>query len=231
VNELLQKISPEELAAAGFELRRLPAKTPPISLWEQDERFQSLFAEVRAQTRVDPLACFNLYQLARQARALPGNVAEVGVFRGGSAYLLARCFASTDKSLHLFDTFQGMPRVDPTKDGFREGAFSDTSLAEVQSFLAPFPRVHLYPGFFPQTSGPVVNETFCFVHVDVDIYTSVRDCCDFFYSRMVPGGILLFDDYGFVKCAGARMAVDEFFASRPESPCYLPTGQSLVIKH
>jgi O-methyltransferase len=66
--------------------------------------------------------------------------------------------------------------------------------------------------------------------VNVDLYRSVRDCIEFLYPRMVPGGFLVFDDYGFPSCPGARRAVDEAFAKRPEVPICLPTGQCLVVK-
>ena len=47
---------------------------------------------------------------------------------------------------------------------------------------------------------------------------------------MIPGGMIVFDDYGFPSCPGARRAVDEAFANRPEVPICLPTGQALVVK-
>ena len=87
-----------------------------------------------------------------------------------------------------------------------------------------------YQGTFPKTAGPIENLTFCFVHIDVDIYKSVMDCCTFFYPRMEKCGIMIFDDYGFLSCPGAKMAVDEFFYDKPEKPCYLPTGQCIIIR-
>jgi O-methyltransferase len=47
---------------------------------------------------------------------------------------------------------------------------------------------------------------------------------------MVTGGIMIFDDYGFLSCPGAKLAVDEYFADKPVYPCRLPTGQCFVIK-
>ena len=73
--------------------------------------------------------------------------------------------------------------------------------------------------------------SYCFVHVDADIYRSVCDCCAFFYPRLVQGGMMLFDDYGFATCPGVRKAVDEFFADKSHKPLYLPTGQALVINN
>jgi len=68
------------------------------------------------------------------------------------------------------------------------------------------------------------------VHIDVDIYQSVKDCCEFFYPRLHAGGVMLFDDYGKWTCPGAKLAVDEFFATKPEKRFYFPSGQCFVIK-
>ena len=67
-------------------------------------------------------------------------------------------------------------------------------------------------------------------HVDVDIYRSVWDCCEFIYPRLQVGGAMVFDDYGFPTCPGARKAVDEFFRNKPETPIILGTGQALAIR-
>jgi O-methyltransferase len=134
------------------------------------------------------------------------------------------------RTVHLFDTFEGMPETDPTRDLHGQGDFSDTSLKGVQAFLSGLPSVQFYPGLFPDTAGPVADKTFAFVHVDVDIYRSVLDCCEFFYPRLAVGGVMVFDDYGFRSCPGARAAVDEFFLNRPERPVYLATGQCVVIR-
>ncbi len=60
---------------------------------------------------------------------------------------------------------------------------------------------------------------------------SVLDCCQFFYPWLVSGGMMVFDDPGFADCAGAKIAVDEFFTDKEEFPIHLATGQVLVVKH
>lgn len=171
-----------------------------------------------------------IYQYAKQAAELPGDVAEVGVYKGGTARLLAKVFESTNKTIHLFDTFSGMPPSDPSKDIHKEGDFS-ASLESVRTYLHDCQNVRFYQGLFPITSKPIENITFCLVHIDVDIYKSVMDCCKFFYPRLQRGGgIMIIDDYGALSCPGAKMAVDEFFSDKPEKPCYLPTGQCVVTR-
>jgi O-methyltransferase len=174
--------------------------------------------------------CYVLYQLATNARLLSGNAAEVGVYRGGSARILTEVFSSAGKTVNLFDTFAGMPKVNAELDLHREGDFSDTSVEKVEMQLEGLGNYKLFQGLFPDTGESVEGDTFCMVHVDVDIYQSVKDCCRFFYPKLAAGGIMVFDDYGEPSCPGAKRAVDEFFRDRPETPVYIPTGQCLITR-
>jgi O-methyltransferase len=223
MKQLLKKI----IAGAGYEFHR---SSPTLAPFLTDPIFAALFDRVETRTLSARRRCHILYQLAQQASGQPGDVAEVGVYRGGTAYLLAKAIAAGKKRIHLFDTFEGMPETDPDKDVHQAGDFSDTSLQSVQEYLSECDNVAIYPGFFPETAAPVSSLRFSLVHIDVDIYRSVLDCCSFFYGRMTQGGFMVFDDYGFLSCPGAKEAVDSFFSDKPEYPCYLPTGQSLVVK-
>lgn len=215
----------------GFHIQRFPGGKPnPRHTWEEDEYFNTLVRKIENHTLVDKVRCFIIFQFITHTKSINGDVAEVGVYRGGTARLIAEILEEGKKHLHLFDTFEGMPEVDERQDIHQQGDFSDTSIKQVKRFLDGFSKVHFYQGVFPQTASPVINNKFSFVHIDVDIYQSVLDSCGFFYPRMVSGGIIVFDDYGFVSCPGAKRAVDDFFASRAEQPCYLPTGQCFVIK-
>ncbi len=68
------------------------------------------------------------------------------------------------------------------------------------------------------------------MHVDVDLYRPTRDTVEFFYPRLSPGGVILFDDYGSAMCPGAARAVDEFVAGCPEPLIESPTQQAFLIK-
>lgn len=214
----------------GWELAR-SSKYPPRKLWEEDCVFLSAWEEVRQRSLLRAESAFELYQWARHVEQLAGEVAELGVYRGGSARLLAIVTAGTGKRIHLFDTFVGLPKPTPGLDIYQKGHFGDVTCQEVTAYLQDIPNVHVHPGRFPETARIIANVRFSFVHVDVDLYRSVRDACEFFYPRLNPGGVIVFDDYGFVKTPGAKLAVDEFFAGRPEKPCYLPTGQAVLVRH
>ncbi|HVH47838.1 MAG TPA: class I SAM-dependent methyltransferase [Labilithrix sp.] len=198
--------------------------------WQDVEDFPRLWPQSKKRTLVDEARAQMLYQLARHASCLDGAFAEIGVYRGGTAKILAHVADSRERKLHLFDTFQGMPETDIDRDLLGAGDFADTSLAEVKRFLAPHASPIFHQGEFPATAGPVENERFSLVHVDADIASSVEACCEFFYPRLVPGGVIVFDDYGFTSTPGAKTTADAFFAKKPEPLLHLVTAQAIAIK-
>lgn len=134
--------------------------------------------------------CYILYQFCHRSLALEGDIAECGVFTGGTAHLLSLVLSTHPHPLHLFDTFSGMPDTSvPARDYHSPGDFADTSLNQVKQRLASFPFVNFHPGLIPNTFSEVVHiSTYSFVHVDVDIYPSVFDCCKWFWPRLTRGG-------------------------------------------
>jgi len=216
----------------GFEVagyRSFRGKPDPDRPWEDDPEFLMIYSAVVGHTLVDRKRLFMLYQLVRQTASLEGSLAECGVFRGGSALLFGK-LKPTAKKLYLFDTFGGMPATDAKKDVHRLGDFSDTSLKHVQNILQGCSNVEFRQGFFPETAVGLEAERFSMAHCDMDIHSSVLEFCRFFYPRLVPGGVLIFDDYGFPSCPGAKAAVREFCASQGVFEVYLPTGQALIWK-
>jgi len=204
---------------------------PLFSPWLGLGGFDRVMRRLSPYSLVSADRMWVLRSLALQARHIQGNFWECGVYKGGTAMLLEGIVAETlGKRLRLFDTFEGMPRTDPRHDYHREGDFSDSNLQSVRSRVGEGEHLTYHPGFIPDTFTGFENEQIAFAHVDVDIHGSVRDCCRFIYPRLAPGGFMLFDDYGFPSCPGARVAVDEFFFDQPEVPLVLPTGQALVCK-
>jgi len=204
-------------------------KHAPLRLWSQDPSFSEIWKKIQGKTLVDYLRCYILYQASMSSQDVSGHVAEVGVYKGGTAYLFARTLGN--RKLHLFDTFSGMPEADPIKDLHRKGDFADATFDDVKEFLKEFAgQVHFHPGFFLDTTRDLA-EIWSLVHVDADIYRSVLDSAAYFWPKLATGGIMIFDDYGFPSCPGAKMAVDEYF-SRIEKKVgiYLPTGQYFSLK-
>jgi len=164
------------------------------------------------------------------ANYLNGNICEVGVYKGGSAEIIAKN-KNEDKKLYLFDTFEGMPSVSEKDNHHKKTDFNDTSYEKVKDSLSSFKNVFVYKGVFPvQNSEVVKEEKFSLVHLDVDIYESYKNCLEFFYPKLVSGGILILDDYHAKTCAGAKIAVDEFLKNKPEKPIWDTFSQAVVIK-
>jgi O-methyltransferase len=221
----------------GYDVhRRTP--TPLVSPWINNESFRTHFDAIESLTLISADRCYVLYTLALQASCLHGHWYECGVYKGGSAILLSNLISENRRheqtELHLFDTFEGMPEPNPSKDLHRQGDFSDASVDTVVATLrslTPNPDiVHFHKGFIPDTFSSVGSHSIAFAHVDVDLYQSVMSCCNFIYPRLQAGGFMIFDDYGFPTCPGAQQAVDEFFEDKPEVPLVLTTGQALVFK-
>lgn len=205
---------------------------PVFEPWQQAE-FQSFHGQVRERTLLSPAGCWVLSSLLRQALAVPGVVYEAGVYRGGSALLLHLTMAQAGvaRPLRLFDTFSGMPDTDRDRDRHVAGDFGDTTLEGVRDLFPAAlarPAPDIRPGFLPETFAGLEQDIVAFAHVDLDIYRSIMDACDFIYPRMPAGGVMVFDDYGFPSCPGARAAVDQFFSDKSEVPLVLQTGQAIV---
>jgi O-methyltransferase len=224
----------------GVEMRRVghvPSGIPDAELYRpyfepwRSAAFRTLLRHDDLHSHVTLDRKYVLYVTLDQAlRRCGGDVAECGVYRGGTAYILAARVESAKRTLHLFDTFAGMPPTDPARDLHRENDFQGTSLDAVEDYLSPFSCVAYHPGRIPGTLDAVAADRFCFVHIDLDIYDAIKTATEFFYSRLAPGGAIVYDDYGLPSCPGARAAVDEFFADKPETALVLAGGQSLVLK-
>jgi len=171
-----------------------------------------------------------LNQTLRLLTAVPGDLVECGVYNGSSAYLMCQFARSQGRRVYLFDSCQGLSEPS-TVDGsyWVKGAMSMAE-NEIHRNLEKFKCYTLLRGWIPERFSEVEDRQFCFVHIDVDLYQPTLDSLSFFYARMNPRGIMLFDDYGFRSCPGARRAIDEFLENKPENVVLVPTGQAFVIR-
>jgi O-methyltransferase len=169
---------------------------------------------------------YQIFMAVKRTEHIEGDLAEVGVYRGASAKLI--CKANGNKTLHLFDTFEGLPAVEAIdQPQFNKGQFA-SSFDDVKNYLKDHENVYFYKGLFPGTATPVEDKKFSFVHFDVDTYESTRSCLEFFYSRMNRGGIILSHDY--ISAAGVRRAFDEFFSDKLEPIIEMSGTQCLIVK-
>jgi O-methyltransferase len=170
------------------------------------------------------LEAFYVLDALHRSLPLPGDVCEFGVAEGATSALLANELRSTEKRLWLFDSFQGLP-APTTKDELiddiyhlgRLEAYEGTMVHPYESVVGrvaatgfPHERMTVVPGFIEETaSAPGLPEQVCFAYVDFDLYEPVRTALDLLSERLVPGGRIVVDDYGFFS-QGVETAVEEF---------------------
>jgi predicted O-methyltransferase YrrM len=164
-------------------------------------------------------------RLCAQIYPLDGAAAEVGVYRGGSAVKIANWLPH--KTIHLFDTFKGIPFKGPN-DWHEVGDFGNTSLERVQKALKDVTNVKYHAGLFPADYKG--DDNFSLVHLDADQYQVTKDALEFFYPRLVYGGCIVLDDYGWKNCPGIQRAVWDFLEYRDEELIQEVTYQAYFFK-
>lgn len=198
-------------------------------IWLEDKTFFDYYHKFVGKSYNSADRKFFLRSLLSLVDHLPGDTAECGAYYGASSWLICEHFRGADKTHHVFDSFEGLSAPSASDGGFwRQG---DMKVGEdiVRERLAKY-DVTIYKGWIPERFAEIINNRFCFVHVDVDLYQPSLDSLHFFYPRLICGGIILCDDYGFATCPGAKEAFDKYMADKPEEIIHAPTGQGFIVK-
>lgn len=139
-----------------------------------------------------------------------GNFVEIGVWKGGTAERLEAIAKERGCEFFAYDTFQGIP-YKGEEDYHEIGDFNDTSFEEVAKAL---PDTHVIKGLFPASA--VEMGGIAFAHIDCDQFKSITESALYLQNKMVPGGIMLFDDYGIEHLPASKKAVDTLYGERVE---------------
>jgi O-methyltransferase len=238
------------IRALGFDLRRtaeLPMRTPgirhsevfPLATycpWLADKEFNHVYDAVKDNTLVDRYRCYELWQLvAEVAKLYDGDLIEVGVWRGGTGALIAKKaqLAGIRGTAYLCDTFRGVVKAGPLDPTYTGGEHDDTTKEAVLGLCRNLELdcVRILEGTFPEESGGLLaDHRFCFCHVDVDVYQSAKDIVEWIWPRLVPGGIIVYDDYGFYTCAGITRFVNEERSKPDRMVIHNLNGHAIVMK-
>ncbi|MFJ4968920.1 TylF/MycF/NovP-related O-methyltransferase [Streptomyces sp. NPDC088755] len=198
---------------------------------DYDDEARDIIRAVKPYSMTSPerLNAFILATRYIARHSIPGDIVECGVWRGGSMQACARTLLSvgeTERELYLFDTYEGMTA--PTAEDLRRDGrtaqelldaqgkdrpiWAVASLEDVQTGFehVPYPkeRVHYVRGRVEDTVPERAPEQISILRLDTDWYASTKHELEHLYSRLVSGGVLLIDDYGYWQ--GSRQAVDEF---------------------
>ena len=160
---------------------------------------------------------------------LQGDFAELGVYRGHTASLLAKMARRLGRTAFLLDTFEGFEPSDLRGiDAGQKLQFADTSLEAVKARVGDA-AVRFVKGHFPGTADQLPDTSYCLVHIDCDLYAPILSALEYFYPRLVPGGFLIIHDYSSLAWDGAERAIDQFFADKPEAIIPLTDGAGSVV--
>lgn len=223
------------LANLIYEPIKPPATFAP---WNMDLLFQDIYKAVKDYTFVDKYRCYELWTLVEQSQKLSGGaLIEIGVWRGGSGSIIAKKATSVGipDPVYLCDTFRGVVKAGSEDITFYKGGeHADTSL-ELVEFLVHdtlgLNNVIVLKGIFPEETAHLITSTqFRFCHIDVDTYNSAKDIVDWIWGKMVLGGIIVFDDYGFKYCEGVTNYVEELRGLPDRMLIHNLNGHAILMK-
>jgi O-methyltransferase len=203
------------------------------SPWLNDELFMKTYDIIKDNTLVDIYRCNELWQISKRLKNSKASIIEVGVWRGGTAALLAKA-NNNNSPVYLCDTFEGVAKAGEKDNQYKGGEHADTSIETVEKLMTQLDisGYHILKGIFPDVNADLVaDQKFKICHIDVDVYDSAKDIFNWVWQRMIAGGVVVFDDYGFAACAGITQLVNELADSTADAFfVHNINGHGLLIK-
>jgi hypothetical protein len=179
---------------------------------------------------------YTLWQTIHAAPPAPAMI-EIGAYLGGSARFIIDTLQAAGRTprFYVCDTFAGHADTDAAIDTSHHGAdkFERASAQDTSAYLAAagYPALDLVVGDIVETSAQIDEESFSFVHLDVDVYPTTDFCLRHFAPRLADDALMVIDDYGFITCPGVKRAVDGFVAECPQYRLFhLLSGQALLSR-
>jgi hypothetical protein len=169
-----------------------------------------------------------------QAMKLEGDFVECGVYKGSTAmsnmvYIDFKLVKN--RKYYLFDTFDGLDKEIATKDEYSrlKDHYPDCYQFVVDSFKK-YPNVVIVKGSVPSTLSQVRIDKVSYLSIDMNCAFAEYEAMQYFWGKMVKGGIIVLDDYGWAMCENQKIAADRFALEVGTEILSLPNGQGLIIK-
>ena len=170
------------------------------------DSFVKSLNELSEITNVSMLEAWNLETCVESTAGVSGCLAEVGVYKGGTAAILSK---NLGKHLHLFDTFAGLPPSKVKSDDLvASGWLDDVSPNSVLDLVGG--DIYMHVGVFPETTLKIKCHSYSMVHLDTDIFESTLDGLNYFFPKLNKGGIIIVHDFNNEGCPGVKRAVNKF---------------------
>lgn len=181
-------------------------------------------------------------------KKIEGHFAEAGCWKGHSAYMISNLISQNliknpqkEIEFHIFDSFEGLSdikdedtnvkKLEKNKINLIQRQFISDEKFVKEKVLKDFNFVQTHKGWIPEKFYEVKNLKFSFVHIDVDLYDPTLKSLEFFFPKVVNGGIIVCDDYNSSEFDGAKKAWDNFFLDQKVSFKFSPSlGSSFIVK-
>ncbi len=205
------------------------------SPWFGDKQFLNIYNKIQNNTLVDIFRCYELFTLVKQTSKLKsGSLIEIGVFEGGTGAIIAKQaeLNNINEKVYLCDTFDGVVKSSEYDPHYTNGEHKATKII-VETLLQNMniQNTVILEGIFPDDTGQKVeNLDFRFCHIDVDVYKSAKDIVEWIWPKMVIGGIIVYDDYGFSTCKGIATQVEEQIDLKDRIVIHNLNGHAIIIK-
>jgi len=200
--------------------------------WKKASKESKISKELKSAENKyrDKIRFFNFWFQVERLINISGAFAELGVYTGDSAYILH--LMDPSREFHLFDTFEGFTNKDleietGKASTYTKHNFADTSIEQVMEKLSS-DKFIFHKGYFPETIGKAKDIQFALVNMDADLYNPTKAGLEFFYSRLVPGGVIIVHDYN-PDWPGIMKAVNDFAATITEPLVPLSDQDSSVM--
>lgn len=204
--------------------------------WRNDKKFQEAFQLVQKNTLItEESRMYELWQLSSEVKDLKGDYIEIGSWRGGSGALItiAANAHSSDFNMFMCDTFTGVVKASEKDNVYKNNEHADTSEEVVQELIKKLnlKNVKTLKGIFPDETGMhVESNNFKFCHIDVDVYESAKSITNWIWDKMVVGGIIVYDDFGFQEMQGVTLFVESQRLKSDRLVIHNLNGHGIIIK-
>lgn len=197
-------------------------KRKPI-ISDMEPEFIELYNKVKDYSMVSIERLYATYQAVKyvEANNIEGALVECGVWKGGNTMLMALSLESTNRTIYLYDTFEGMPKPGKRDVDYKgnlpkwieKWCYSSIGETGKNMYLTGYNNVHFVKGVVEDTIPETIPDKIAVLRLDTDWYDSTMHELVHLFPRLSKGGVLLLDDYGYWK--GQREAVDEYFDKKP----------------
>ena len=204
--------------------------------WLNDHDFIKVFESVKDNTLIsEGSRMYELWQLSMEVMDLDGDYIEVGSWRGGSGALIATVanHHSSQSKIFLCDTFEGVVKASEKDNAYKNEEHADTTQEIVLELInrLELRNVEILKGIFPDETGQQIESNkFKFCHIDVDVYESAKSVTEWIWDKMVIGGVIVYDDFGFRRMQGVTTFVESQRGKPDRLVIHNLNGHGIIIK-